>query len=352
MKAIAVVPGAPGVRLVDRPEPSIAAPDEVKLRVLRVGVCGTDREIAAGGRSKAPENSRELVIGHEMFGQVAEIGSAVDRVKPGDYAVLTVRRGCGKCTPCAMHRPDMCRTGEYRERGIRGLDGYQTEFVVDRAEWVVRVPPELAEAGVLAEPASILEKAIQDAVRIQFARLPDAQETPEWLHSRQCLVAGLGPIGLLAAAVLRLRGACVWGLDLADPASARPRWLEKIGGHYIDGRELRPEDIGGLLRPMDLIVEATGVPHLSFNLIDALAPNGILALTGIPTGPRCIELPGAELMRAAVLRNAAVFGNRRSVARRADLGRSRGETHYAPVRMDRFRERGYRSEDRGDQRGG
>ena len=58
MKAIAIVPGAKTVRLVDRPEPSIVAPDDIKLRVLRVGICGTDREEAAGGRSKAPPASR------------------------------------------------------------------------------------------------------------------------------------------------------------------------------------------------------------------------------------------------------------------------------------------------------
>ena len=309
MKAIAIIPGAPGVRLVDRPEPSITAPDEIKLRVLHVGVCGTDREEAAGGRAKAPDHSRELVIGHEMLGQVVETGSAVDRVKPGDYAVFTVRRGCGKCIPCAMSRPDMCRTGDYRERGIWGLDGYQTEYVVDRQQWVVRVPPELAAVGVLAEPASVLEKAIQEAVRIQFARLPDALATPDWLYGRHCLVAGLGPIGLLAAVILRLRGACVWGLDIVEPGTARPRWLEQIGGRYVDGRDLPPEKIDKAMGRMDLIVEATGVPRLGFNLIDALAPNGILVLTGIPSGPRCIELPGAELARAAVLRNAVVFGS-------------------------------------------
>src|SRR5512140_2926153 len=126
MKAIAVVPGTDQVRLVDRSEPSIASPDEVKLRIISVGICGTDREEAAGGRALAPSRQKDLVIGHEMLGQVVETGKTVTRVKQGDYAVFTVRRGCGKCMPCAMNRPDMCRTGEYTERGILGADGYQT----------------------------------------------------------------------------------------------------------------------------------------------------------------------------------------------------------------------------------
>ena len=122
MTAIAVLPGPKKVRVVDRPEPSIAAPDEVKLRVVRVGICGTDREEAGGGRAKAPPAQDDLVLGHEMFGQVTDVGRAVTLVKPGDYAVFTVRRGCGQCRSCAMNRSDMCRTGLYAERGIWALE--------------------------------------------------------------------------------------------------------------------------------------------------------------------------------------------------------------------------------------
>ena len=103
-----------------------------------------------------------------------------------------------------MNRADMCQTGKYRERGIRGLDGYQTEFAVDQEQYVVRVPPELEPVGVLMEPLSVVEKAIDEALRVQTVRCPDAATTPDWLHGRRCLVAGLGPVGLLAAMVLRL----------------------------------------------------------------------------------------------------------------------------------------------------
>jgi glucose 1-dehydrogenase len=103
---------------VERPEPSIAAPDDVKVRMIRVGICGTDREEVSGGRAQAPDGQQELVIGHEMLGQVVSVGSSVTRVKPGDYAVFTVRRGCGECPACLMNRADMCQTGRYREREI------------------------------------------------------------------------------------------------------------------------------------------------------------------------------------------------------------------------------------------
>jgi threonine dehydrogenase-like Zn-dependent dehydrogenase len=309
MKAIAITPHSQGVNLVDHPEPSISAPDEVKLRTIRVGICGTDREEVSGGRASAPEGQQQLIIGHEMLGRVTGVGDAVTRVKPGDYAAFTVRRGCGHCLPCAMNRPDMCCTGDYKERGIRGLNGYQVEYVVDKEQYLVRVPQEVAPIGVLSEPLSVAEKAIDEAVRLQFARLPDAMATPDWLHGRHCLVAGLGPIGLLAALALRLRGANVFGLDIVDANSARPRWLTAIGGQYVDGRQVPADRVDDELGTMDLIFEATGVPALAFNLLDALGRDGVYVLTGIPGGDRPLKIDGAELVRRLVLDNQVMFGS-------------------------------------------
>jgi threonine dehydrogenase-like Zn-dependent dehydrogenase len=309
MKAIANTTSTSILSFVERPEPFISADDDVKLRVLRVGICGTDREEAAGGRSKPPVGKNDLVIGHEMFGQVVEIGKSVTRVKVGDFAVFTVRRGCGKCLPCIMNRSDMCQTGDYTERGIWGLDGYQTEFALDKEQYVVKVPDELESVGVLCEPLSVAEKAIDEAVRLQVARLPDASASLDWLYGRSCLVAGLGPIGLLAALILRLRGARVIGLDVVDADTSRPRWLEHIGGVYVDGRQVPADQVDDHFGRIDLIFESTGVAALEFNLLDALAPNGVYVLTGIPGGDRPLEIQGAELIRRLVLANQVMVGS-------------------------------------------
>jgi len=309
MKAVALTPGTTRLGLVDRPEPAIASPDEVKVRILRVGICGTDREEASGGRARAPQGRTDLVIGHEMIGQVVETGKAVTRVKPGDYAVFTVRRGCGQCMPCQANRSDMCLTGNYRERGIWGLDGYQTEYAVDEEQYVVRVPEELEAVGVLTEPLSVAEKAVDESVRLQAARLPGEAVAHPWLQGRQSLVAGLGPIGLLAALVLRLRGAEVFGIDVVDADGARPRWLEHIGGKYVDGRRVPPDRVERELGRMDLILEATGVASLEFNLLDALGTNGVYVLTGIPGGDRPLQVDGADLIRRLVLGNQVMIGS-------------------------------------------
>ncbi len=309
MKAIALTPGTTRLDLVDVPEPMVSSPDEVKLRVLRVGICGTDREEASGGRALAPEGRSALVIGHEVFGQVVETGNAVTRVKRGDYAVFTVRRGCGQCLPCLMNRSDMCLTGKYRERGIWGLDGYQTQFVVDREQYIVHVPGDLEPVGILTEPLSVAEKAIDESVRVQSARLPEAAAAPNWLHGRRCLVAGLGPIGLLAALALLLRGAEVYGLDVVDEETARPQWLSRIGGTYVDGRKVPADRVELELGQMDMIFEATGVAPLEFNLLDALGKNGVYVLTGIPGGDRPLQIDGAELIRRLVLGNQVMIGS-------------------------------------------
>jgi threonine dehydrogenase-like Zn-dependent dehydrogenase len=203
----------------------------------------------------------------------------------------------------------MCQTGLYSERGISGMDGYQTEYVVDREQYIVRVPPELQTLGVLTEPFSVAEKAIAESIQLQQTRLPDSSASQDWVSKKRCLVAGLGPIGLLAALALRLRDAEVWGLDVVDASTVRPRWLDRIGGHYIDGRQITPDHLIDQVKLFDLILEATGIASLEFDLIDALAINGVYAVTGIPSGDRSLKIDGAEFMRRLVLRNQVIVGS-------------------------------------------
>jgi threonine dehydrogenase-like Zn-dependent dehydrogenase len=309
VKALALVPGTTTLRLVDRPEPNITGPDEIKVRTIQVGICGTDREEASGGRAKAPPGQNELIIGHEMIGKVVEVGPAVSSVSPGDYVVFTVRRGCGRCPACAMDRSDMCYSGDYTERGIKGRDGYEAEYVVDSDRYAMKVSSSLASIGVLTEPMSVAEKAIDEALSIQAARLPDATDPATWLQGKRVLVAGLGPIGLLAAFALRLRGAKVLGLDVVDADSRRSTLLARIGGEYVDGRQTKPDALGQHFGQIDLTLEATGVAHLEFDLLSALGTNGIYVLTGIPGGDRPIDIDGATLMGRLVLRNQVMLGS-------------------------------------------
>src|ERR687886_608729 len=116
MKAIAVYPGKPNsVHLAELPEPSIEEiPDGrgVLVKVLRVGVDGTDREINAAEYGAAPEGYDFLVVGHEGFGRVEAVGANVTFLRPGDYVVATVRRP-GKSLFDAVGLQDMSTDDHY-----------------------------------------------------------------------------------------------------------------------------------------------------------------------------------------------------------------------------------------------
>ena len=309
MKALATIPGSAVMELIDRPEPTVSASNQIKMKVLQVGICGTDREEAAGGRADAPAGEKELIIGHEMFGQVVEVGSRVKKVKVGDYGVFMVRRPCGTCDACKHHRSDMCMTGNYTERGIKGRDGFQQEFVVDEDKYIVKVPEAIKHIGVLTEPTTVSEKAIDEVARIQAARLPNVK-SKTYLQGKQALVVGLGPIGLLAAVILRLRGANVLGMDIVDETTIRPTLLKQLGGKYFDGRAIKADKIDDTFGQIDVILEATGVAELEFELLDALGINGVYVLTGIPAGDRPIsDATGSSLMQKMVLKNQVMLGS-------------------------------------------
>ncbi|MGB7843958.1 MAG: glucose 1-dehydrogenase [Salinimicrobium sp.] len=309
MKAISLIPGTTDISLVDVKEPQMNHPKDVKLKVKQVGICGTDREEASGGRADAPLGKKNLVVGHEMFGEVIEVGEDVTGIQVGDFGLFTVRRGCGKCDACNNGRSDMCYTGDYKERGIKELDGFQAEFVVDQEEYFVKVPENIREIGVLTEPMSVAAKALDEALSVQKERLKDFDDIGKYLQGKKVLVAGIGAIGLLAAFSLRLRGAEVYGLDVVDENSLRPQILKEIGGIYIDGREVQTTNIDIKIGEMDFIFEAAGIAKLQFELIDALGINGIYVATGIPGGNRPVSLDGSNLMRQLVLKNQILLGS-------------------------------------------
>ncbi len=320
IKAIVLQPGTKNLRLADWKEPIIQKESEIKAKVLRVGICGTDREEASGGRADSPPGEKELVIGHEMLGQVVEIGKKVTRFKVGDFVVITVRRGCGACAPCHLNRSDMCLTGNYTERGIKGAHGFHSHFVVDDESFALKIPPEIAEIGVLTEPMSVVQKAIEEAGLIQKSRLPSLQNSPNWLQGKKVLVAGLGPIGLLACLVLRLKGATLFGLDIISPDSPRAKILTAIGGTYINDRTITPEKFRKDHPDLSLIFDAAGIAKLDFDLIDLLGINGVFVLTGVPGDQRLVSVDGAKLMRQMVLRNQVMLGSVNESIHHFELG--------------------------------
>ncbi len=306
MRAISFNPLTDELFFQDRAEPHLETENDVKLKVLEVGICGTDREEVAPGPGRAipPPGEKELILGHEMIGEVVEVGARVKSVKKGDLAIVTVRRSCTQCSACQNERADMCETGNYLERGIKGLHGFLAEYVIEREEHIVKASPNLREVGVLTEPLSVVEKALDEILNLQRARLPDWKET----KNKKALVAGLGPIGLLACFALRLRNFQVFGLDIVESTSPRTKILQEIGGTYIDGRNITPKDIPRQFGQIDLIFEAVGIARIEFDLFSTLGINGAYILTGVPLFAR-FEIEGGKLVHDFVLKNQLALGS-------------------------------------------
>ena len=274
-----------------------------------VGICGTDREEAAGGRADAPAGEKELVIGHEMLAEVVEVGKKVTRVQVGDRVVITVRRGCNACPACLAFRSDYCMTGKYTERGIKGAHGFQSTFIVDDEIYAVKVPQSLRDTAVLAEPMSVVQKAIEETLLIQSRRRSWLKDPLDWLRNQTACVAGLGPIGMLASLVLLLKGAHVVGLDRSPADGKRARLLEAMGGTYVNDKTFESAAFKKQYPDIQLIVDAAGVAKFDFDLISLLGINGILVLTGVPGEQPLLSIDGSQLFRQLVLGNQVVVGS-------------------------------------------
>jgi len=313
MKAVAVVPSRREVNLIDVDQPKLTAPGQIKLRILDVGVCGTDREICTFQYGTPPAGSEYLIIGHESLGEVLEVGSRVSGLKPGDLVVTTVRRPCRheSCSSCVIDRADFCYTGDFVERGIKNHHGFMTEYVVDEARNMNLVPAALRSVGVLVEPLTIAEKAIEQIWSLQL-RLPWAcphQKEKGMGHCHNAVVLGAGPVGLLGAMALVRQGFSTYVYSREKPPNAKASIVESIGATYVSAEDSSIDDLAAQVGNIDVVYEATGASQLSFEVIERLSLNGIFVFTGVPGRKAPIEVDTDRIMRNLVLNNQVVFGS-------------------------------------------
>jgi len=304
MKAVAVVPGKPNsIHLREVPTPTLAdVPDGrgVLVRVLRVGVDGTDREINAAEYGAPPPGDDYLILGHESLGRVEAVGPKVRELEPGDYVVASVRRP-GSSLYDRIGLQDMTTDDTYLERGINLLHGFLAEYYVDAAEFLVRVPERLGAVGVLLEPTTVAEKAIAQAWEIQ-------RRLRVW-RPRRAAVLGTGTLGLLASLLLRLRGLEVVALGRATPPFPNSRLLEEIGVRYLSTRAVTLAQASAEHGPFDLILEGTGFSPLVFEAMEVLGKNGVLAMLSVTGGDRRVEIPADRINQGFVLGNKVAFGS-------------------------------------------
>jgi glucose 1-dehydrogenase len=198
------------------------------------------------------------------------------------------------CACCAKGEWDMCRNGQYTERGIKGLNGYGAELVTIEEDFAIHIPEELGTLGVLTEPSSILAKAWEQIERIA---------TRACSQHERVLVTGAGPIGLLAALMGVQRGLAVHVLDRATEG-IKPEVVGELGAEYHTGDIV---EVAQELHP-DIVVECTGVAELVAGAMQHTAPGAIVCLTGVAAS-RNLSVDVGALNNELVLENDVVFGS-------------------------------------------
>jgi len=303
MKAIAVTPGKPNtMHLREVPKPKVSdIPNGrgVLVKVLRVGVDGTDKEINAAEYGAAPQGYDYLITGHESFGIVEEVGPNVVELKPGDYVVATVRRP-GSSIYDQIGTYDMTTDDMYYERGINLRHGFLAEYYVDDPEYIVKFPRGLKEVGVLLEPTTVVEKGLAQADEIQ-------RRLRVW-RPRKAAVMGAGTIGLLATLMLRLRGLEVVTFGRTPKPYLNSELIEAVGAHYETTADLPILEGAKKYGPFDIIFEATGASAVVFESMQALGKNGVLVLSSVTGGNKMVSVPADKINLEYVLGNKVMVG--------------------------------------------
>jgi glucose 1-dehydrogenase len=306
MKAITVQPLVAGsVRVEDVPEPDEST-GSILVEAVAVGICGTDVEIASGEYGWAPPGRERLILGHESLGRVVDPGPD-GSVKQGDLIVGIVRRPDPvPCPNCAVGEWDMCRNGQYTERGIKQIDGFMSERWRIEPGYFTKVDPSLGLLGVLLEPTTVVAKAWE---------LVGAMRSRAFWHPRVVLVTGAGPIGMLAALVGMQWGLEVHVLDRVTDG-AKPQLVRDLGATYHSGA------ISDLGFEPDVVIECTGVGSVIIDSIRQVASGGVVCLTGVGGGGASSGVSPADMAKAVVLQNNVIVGsvnaNRRHFYRAAE----------------------------------
>ncbi|HET7385134.1 MAG TPA: glucose 1-dehydrogenase [Nocardioidaceae bacterium] len=308
MRALTTIPLTPdSLEASEVPDPT---PHDGDLLVdgIAIGVCGTDKEIAAGEYGWAPPGRERLVLGHESLGRVASAPAGGDFAE-GDLVVGVVRRPDPEpCGACAHGEFDMCRNGKYTERGIKQIDGYGSEQWTVEADYAVKLDLRLEHVGMLMEPTTVVAKAWEQ-VELIGARA--------WFEPKTVLVTGAGPIGLLAAMLGRQRDLDVHVLDRVT-SGPKPGLVKDLGGTY------HHDDIDTVCAKVnpDVVIEGTGASQLVFGAMAGTASYGIVVLTGVSAAGRAIPVDVGAVNREVVLENDVVVGsvnaNLRHYAQAAD----------------------------------
>jgi threonine 3-dehydrogenase len=265
VRALTKLTAGPGLELLDRPEP-VCGPAEVKIRVLRAGICGTDLHLAEWDDWAEATVKPPLVIGHEFYGEVVEVGEDVTSVSVGQRASGEGHIVCGTCRNCRAGRRHMC----IHTKGIGvNRDGAFADYVVLPASNVWVQPDDLdPDLGAVFDP---LGNATHTALSFPMA-------------GEDVVITGAGPIGVMAAALARHVGAR--HVVVTDVSDYRLELAKNAGADLVVNAAT--SDLGAAMRTLgmregfDLGLEMSGVPSAVEDMLAHMNHGGRVAMLGLP----------------------------------------------------------------------
>ena len=265
MKALVKTEAGPGLSLTEVPDP-VPGPDEVLLRVLRTGICGTDLHIDSWDDWSQRTVKPPLVLGHEFVGEVVAVGAAVSRVAVGDLVSGEGHLVCGRCRNCRAGRRHLCVNtlglGVHR-------DGAFAEFVTlpEQNAWVHQHKVDLDVAAIFDPFGNAVHTALAFPV-----------------FGEDVLITGAGPIGLMAAAVARHAGAR--HVVITDVSEYRLELARKLGVDLaLNVRGVSIAEVQkqlNMVEGFDIGMEMSGQPVALRDMITNMTHGGRIAMLGLP----------------------------------------------------------------------
>jgi len=265
---VAYFTGLRKLELCDIDRPKLTQPDNVLVRIDRVGVCGSDVHYYVRGGIGDQQVEYPATLGHECAGTIEQVGAEVDRLRPGDRVAIDPAMACGRCDQCRAGREHTCRNLQFM--GCPGeAPGAVAEYRVLPAQSCLKVPDSMSlDVATLAEPLSI---------GLHTVRLGEVYP------AARVAILGAGPIGLSVLLCAKATARCtVYMTDLLDE---RLEIARQCGADWTGNA--KTDDVGPAIGEqekwgLDLVFECSGDPQCIDQAQRMLTPGGTLVLVGIP----------------------------------------------------------------------
>jgi L-iditol 2-dehydrogenase len=314
-----VLTGIREMEMQDRPDPVITDDYDVKIKLERIGVCGSDIHYYTSGQIGSQIVKYPFPVGHESGGTIVEVGKSVTKVKAGDRIAIEPAIHCGECDQCRAGRQNTCRN--MRFLGCPGqIDGCLSEYIIMPEENCFLIPDSMTfDEAAISEPLAIGVYAVRQSIPMKGAKVG---------------ILGFGPIGMSVMLPAQAYGA--EEILVTDKIEERLSIARKMGAKFT-GNPDRQDVVKDINEAeplqLDVVFECCGQQDAINNALEILKPGGKLMIIGIPEVPKlCFHM---DYMRRKEITVVNVRRQNGCVQEALDL-MATGRVDVSPMATHRF----------------